>query len=442
MKILHITVHLGAGAGKAITGMAVSDQKNVHRIIVLDMPEKRNHIERCMDEGIEVLISPSTQQVREAVNAADVVVVNWWHHPLLYQTLTNVADIPARIALWSHVNGLTYPYLNFNFLEMFDSYLFTSSVSLLNNSWSIEEKKYVKKNAYLVYGMGEFYPERLPYKKSYEIENKQNVRIGYVGSLDYAKLHPKFAWWVKACIEKYPYIHFELAGDVTKSLVEDIDSLGIADNITLLGFREDIKEILPSWDAFIYFLNPMNFATTENALIEAMASGLPIITSDGVVEKTIITSSENGFCVKDEEEFIKVLESILFDETLRERIGKKARADAIETYNLDTNIHNFNSAMNKLMIYEKEEHAFQTAIGWTSFDWFISGCGEEDSKTLIKLLADYSEHDMVVNLEDEVKNIGKIFRGNSKGSVMQYSRCYPNDQKLKKLSNILNLDKE
>lgn len=442
MKILHLTVHLGAGAGKAITGIAMKDQQNTHRILVIDIPEKRNHIDRCAQEGIEVLISPTIAQLRNEVEATDVVVINWWHHPLLYQALMNIADIPTRTVLWSHVNGLMYPQLNFNFLEIFDSYLFTSSVSLLNSNWSDKEKSIVKKNAYLVYGMGEFYPQGLPYKSNYEIENEKNVKIGYVGSLDYAKIHPKFVWWMKAVIENFPHIHFELAGDVTKSIVKDIDSLGISENVTLLGFREDIKELLPTWDAFIYFINPMNFATTENALIEAMAGGLPVITSAGVVEKTIITSSENGFCVKDEKELIDVMVSILSDKALRERIGKKARADSIETYNLEANIHSFNSAINKVMRHEKKLHAFQTVIGSEPFEWFVSGCGEMDSKALIKILSDYSKQGKTSNLADEVKGIGKIFRGNSKGSAMQYSRYYPNDLKLKELANILNVDKE
>lgn len=442
MKILHLTVHLGAGAGKAITGIAMTDQKNVHRILVLDIPEKRNHIDRCVEEGIEVLIGPSNEQLRNEVEAADVVVVNWWHHPLLYQTLMNIADIPTRIVLWSHVNGLTYPRLNFEFLESFDSYLFTSSVSLLNNNWSTEEKNIVRGKAYLVYGMGEFHPEGLPYKRNYEIENEQNIRVGYVGSLDYAKLHPDFVCWMKAVIEKFPNVHFELAGDVTKSLVKDIEKAGISNNVTLLGFREDIKEILPAWDVFLYSLNPLNFATTENALIEAMAGGLPIITSAGVVEKTIITSSENGYCVKDEKELTDVMASILSDQTLRERIGTKAREDAIETYNLESNICNFNSAMNEVMRHEKKLHAFQVAIGSEPFEWFLSGCGDEDSKALLKILSDNSGQSKNMDLADEVKNISNIFRGNSKGSAMQYSRCYPNDQKLKELANILNVDKE
>lgn len=442
MKILHLTVHLGAGAGKAITGIAMTDQKNIHRILVLDIPEKRNHIDRCAEEGIEVLIGPSNEQLRKEVEVADIVIVNWWHHPLLYQTLVSIADIPTRIVLWSHVNGLTYPQLKFGFLEMFDSYLFTSSVSLLNKNWSTEETSIVREKAFLVYGMGEFHPERLPHKSSYEIVSEQNIRIGYVGSLDYAKLHPEFVWWMKAVIEKFPNVHFELAGDVTESLVKDIESVGISENVALLGFREDVKEILPTWDAFIYSLNPINFATTENALIEAMAGGLPIITSAGVVENTIITSFENGYCVRDKEELIDVMASLLSDKVLRERIGTKARADAIETYNLEANIRNFNSAMSEAMIHEKKLHAFQTVIGLEPFEWFLSGCGDEDSKALIKMLSDNFGQGKHTDLADEVKNISNIFRGNSKGSVMQYSRCYQNDYKLKELANILNVDKE
>ena len=111
MRILHIAAHMGAGAGKAISGMAISDRESKHRIILLDKPEKSDHIIRCRQRGIEVLICTEKEQIKREVSEADVVVVNWWHHPLTYKALAEISDIPARIVLWSHVNGLNYPVL-------------------------------------------------------------------------------------------------------------------------------------------------------------------------------------------------------------------------------------------------------------------------------------------------------------------------------------------
>ena len=50
MKVLHITAHMGGGAGKAIAGLAINCNKIVgeeHRILLLEAPQKLNHVEEC-----------------------------------------------------------------------------------------------------------------------------------------------------------------------------------------------------------------------------------------------------------------------------------------------------------------------------------------------------------------------------------------------------------
>ena len=59
MRILHIAAHMGAGAGKAISGMAISDRENKHRILLLDKPEKSDHIMRCGQRGIDASSPPN-----------------------------------------------------------------------------------------------------------------------------------------------------------------------------------------------------------------------------------------------------------------------------------------------------------------------------------------------------------------------------------------------
>lgn len=54
MKVLHLTVHMGAGVGKAISGMTSIESVIKHMIIVLEKPNKMNHINQCRAAGIEV----------------------------------------------------------------------------------------------------------------------------------------------------------------------------------------------------------------------------------------------------------------------------------------------------------------------------------------------------------------------------------------------------
>ena len=436
MKILHIAAHLGAGAGKAISGIAISDQANEHKIILLDRPEKYDHIKRCEQNGIEVKICPTAEEEREAVLKADVVVVNWWHHPLTYKMLANIEKVPSRLILWAHVNGLNYPEIKTEFISRFDNCIFTSSASYENTRWDELEKKKMCENVPVVYGMGDFHPEAFYLKKNYEV-NQKRMRIGYVGSLDYAKIHPDFVQWIKAAVEENRNVYFEIAGDVTGALEHDVIESSIAEHVRFLGFREDIKNILVEWDAFVYILNPYNFATTENALLEAMACGLPIVASDGIIERTIIQDRKDGILVRDKNSFAIELNRLLKSYEQRKMLGEKASEDVVEKYDIAKNISRFDSVVDETARSDKKKHEFSEALGKAPFEWFLSGCNPDDAKKIEYLseieqawIDDEKVRQRVLSLKD-------IFKGNAKASVSQYHAYYPEDRRLENLNLII-----
>lgn len=440
MRILHIAAHMGAGAGKAISGMALSDGENKHRILLLDKPEKSDHIRKCEQRGIDVLLKTQQEQRKREVSEADVVVINWWHHPLTYKVLAELSELPSRLVLWSHVNGLKYPRLRSEFVASFDACMFTSKASFQNPDWKQEERAGIQEYSELVYGMGDFQPQSFPAKQRYEI--RHNLRIGYVGSLDYAKLHPDFARWLKAAIDWDNNIKFEIAGDLTQALAEDVEKMGLSENVQFLGFRTDIQELLPAWDMFIYLLNPFNFATTENALLEAMASGLPVVASDGAVEKTIIEDGANGLLASDKNSFAEKIRELSENKELRKALGRKARTDMIEKYDAERNRFRFNAVMNGVMKRPKRKHDFQSVLGEDAFDWFLSGCGKDEAERL-KELSEYIKESP--EWRQAVLNAGGfegIYKGRSKGSAEQFSRYYPKDKRLKNLASIMKESQE
>lgn len=441
MKILHIAVHMGAGAGKAISGIALSDKANEHNIILLDEPEKYDHIKRCEQNGISVKVCPTAEEEKEAVSEADVVVVSWWHHPLTYRTLMNIANIPSRLVLWCHVNGLYYPELNPAFISCFDACMFTSKISFENERWSTKEKNEIYEKSALVYGMGDFQPDKFPQKNDYKVKQGK-MRVGYVGSLDYAKIHPDFTGWLKAVIEKNRDICFELAGDVTSELKHDIMEQGLSDHVNFLGFQKNVKELLIQWDAFIYLLNPRNFATTENALLEAMACGLPVVASSGAVERSIIEDGKDGMLAGDGESFAAQLDRLVKSHELRKTLGQEARADIIRKYDIRENILRFDSVVRNTASGYKKLHDFKKVLGEDSFSWFLSACGAEDAKNIRYLSAvDQSSADFE-EVRKRVASLEVIFKGKAKASVCQYSENFPEDRRLKNLASIIKSNQE
>ena len=138
-KILQITPHLGGGVGKAVIGAAMPDKQFNTEIMLLEKPEKEEIVSRVRDMGINVMACLSDCEVQRKIQETDIVIVNWWNHPLMSRFLVHFPTVPCRLVLWAHVNGCTYPYLPFDFLNRFDHIFFTTKYSYENPFWSMEQ---------------------------------------------------------------------------------------------------------------------------------------------------------------------------------------------------------------------------------------------------------------------------------------------------------------
>jgi glycosyltransferase involved in cell wall biosynthesis len=86
-------------------------------------------------------------------------------------------------------------------------------------------------------------------------------------------------------------------------------------------------------DADIYVL-PSLFEGTPLTLIEAMASGLPIITTATCGMRDVIRDNENGLLVplRSPEAIANAIQRLVDDRSLRERLGRTAAAEANRSY--------------------------------------------------------------------------------------------------------------
>lgn len=101
---------------------------------------------------------------------------------------------------------------------------------------------------------------------------------------------------------------------------------GITHRVHFLGYRRGAgyREALQAFDAFL-FLVPGSDATCR-ALREAMATGLPAVTTDLGRLPEIVTRDETGLRAPAEPEALaRALETLFDDAHLRERLGRAAR---------------------------------------------------------------------------------------------------------------------
>ena len=112
-----------------------------------------------------------------------------------------------------------------------------------------------------------------------------------------------------------------------------VDGLGIQDSVEFLGLRTDVIHLLQqSWG----FVLPSRWEGMSNALLEAMACGLPCVATRVSGSEDIISDGVNGLLVNPEQpaEMAQALRRIIEDADLAQRLGQEGRTSVVRDYQL------------------------------------------------------------------------------------------------------------
>jgi glycosyltransferase involved in cell wall biosynthesis len=92
---------------------------------------------------------------------------------------------------------------------------------------------------------------------------------------------------------------------------------------------KDLAAAYASADIFVF---PSTTDTFGNVIIEAQASGVPVIVSDSGGPKELVTENETGLITKshDVDDFVRAIRTLVVDRSLRERMGSRARKSVID----------------------------------------------------------------------------------------------------------------
>ena len=174
--------------------------------------------------------------------------------------------------------------------------------------------------------------------------------VSTVGRLTAIKQHRLFLDAVAAASRSRPRLQALIAGD--GELRDDLEAyartLGINDRVRFLGWRRDLSVIYAATDVFM--LTSRNEGTPV-ALIEAMASGVPGVSTDVGGVKDVIDSADVGARVPDGDVagLAAHLVRYLADPDLRRRTGQRARAAVLDRYSLDRLVGDITSLYRDLL---------------------------------------------------------------------------------------------
>jgi glycosyltransferase involved in cell wall biosynthesis len=113
-----------------------------------------------------------------------------------------------------------------------------------------------------------------------------------------------------------------------------IISYQLTDSIHLLGNVENVYEILACGDVFVF---PSLEEGFPNSILEAMASGLPVVAYDIPIIREILEDHVTGILVPkgDTEALAGAILTLMNDRTLRRDMGRRAKEQIESKYRVE-----------------------------------------------------------------------------------------------------------
>ncbi len=153
----------------------------------------------------------------------------------------------------------------------------------------------------------------------------------------------------ESSFSKNPTIKLLIVGDGTerKNLERQIKDYRSKNGVFFLGRRTDIPQLLKVSDCFVL---PTLFEGMSNAIMEAMAASLPVITTDIPENRELIRAGETGILVpqKDSRAIVEAIERLLSDPEKFETLGKNSKHNIRERFGIKVVISKLNQFFKSL----------------------------------------------------------------------------------------------
>lgn len=137
--------------------------------------------------------------------------------------------------------------------------------------------------------------------------------------------------------EEYPDVPIRLVGwlDASPDSISQAELDGIAaSGVELVGQLEDVRPAIASCSVYVL---PSYREGTPRSVLEAMAMGRPIVTTDAPGCRETVVEGENGFLAqpRDWESLYAAMKRFVAEPALAARMGKRSREIAEAKYDAD-----------------------------------------------------------------------------------------------------------
>ncbi len=426
--ILHITPHLGGGVGRVLRNYlsySRDHSEDGHRLACLDYANTTS-LAWAAAAGIDLTehLSRRLPELLEMVAAADLVVIHWWNHPLLFDLLVRHPLPPARVLLWSHVSGHTPPQ-NFSraLLDYPDLFVVATPYSFEAPAIRRLPRKKQEAKLRLVFSCA-----GIDHVAQASPQPHAGFRIGYIGTVDYAKMHRDFLQMSAAA--RIPGVRFVVCGGPSEAAIrQEAREAGIAEKFYFLGQVDNVAQVLSSLDVFGYPLAPGHYGTGEQVLIEALAAGVPPVVLDNGPEGHVVADGVTGMVVQNGREYTAALERLFREPSWRLHLSENARRHARQRFTIAQTAQAWQPLFQEALELPKTPRAWPLKNGGaTAAEVFVAALGEEAREFARSLNQEQLQRALAA--DRRIARKPGLFRNPTRGSVFHYQSFFPDDPHL------------
>jgi len=443
VKILHITPHLNGGLGRVVLStLKHSDKQNTnfyHEVAVttelnLDVSKLFSKYSQNIEDSV------SMECLKQKIEKADIVQIEWWNHPLIYKMLFLFKFPPCRLIILSHISGFSRPQIiNENIVDFSD--LFLAATKATKDNVVFNSPNNIERNAKLNFVT---YPVDLDRFNDFSFKAHMGFNVGYIGTLDYSKLHKNFLKMSSAVSIKN--INFIVCGVDAGKAIQNQSKNFCPEIFKFLGFKKNIKSIFENLDVFGYPLGKDHFGSGEQAIIEAMSVGLPVVAFSNPAEKAIIRNNETGILVDTEQEYTEAIEYLYKNPDKRIKIGQNAKKDIATRLNPDRCFSDIENQYEALMKVPKKYRKISPIFKKTNFEGnnyinfgaklFVESLGSKSNQFAYNLFNRSNTN--TIKLDNKISKAESALKVQAKGSLYQYLYFFPDDPYLNFWAGIIN----